>query len=354
GTPTLLNNQQLTHLIELLQGLFSLNREIEITIEANPESIGKLDLRQLASLGVNRLSIGIQSFIDSELTTLGRSHSVSDVLQAYRRSRQAGFGNVNFDLIYGLPHQTLSDWRKTVEQAVDLSPEHLSLYALTIEPHTTLARNISQGLLPEPQPDLAAEMYQTAEQILRVKGYHHYEISNWALPGRECRHNINYWNNGEYIGLGAGAHSHLSNCRFANVESPFEYHRRLHQRKFLTPDGLRAEFLSVTPWQDLARGGWPVATLDYLDRETATLEWLILGLRMTDGLNMMTYPHNGVETIYGDELERLATDGLAERVGNTVRLTAKGRLLSNEVFVRLLQRYKQLRELDENSTLHLS
>lgn len=339
GTPTILGSQQLTHLIYVLRDCFAVSQKAEVTVEVNPESASGLLLRALNDVGVTRLSIGIQSFNDSELKSLGRSHSASDAGRAYRKAREAGINNVNIDLIYGLPHQTLLGWRATIEQAISLHPEHLSLYALTLEPQTPLAQAITQGLLPEPDSDLAADMYQVAEEALADAGYHHYEISNWALPGRECHHNVNYWNNGDYIGLGAGAHSHLTTHRFANVDSPFEYERRLRQHEFNHPDGLLKEVLTEPPWQNLADGGWPVATFERLNTATIMADTLILGLRLLSGIDikaLSSHPNQSIELAYGDEVSRLAADGLIVKDGHIIKLSARGRLLSNEAFVRLL------------------
>ncbi|MEW6141880.1 MAG: radical SAM family heme chaperone HemW [Chloroflexota bacterium] len=346
GTPTILNSQQLTRLVQVLRESFNVSQEVEITVEANPESISGPVLHSLNSIGVNRLSIGIQSFIDSELKILGRPHTAADALRAYRTARETGFENVNIDLIYGLPYQTLLDWHNTVGQAVSLHPEHLSLYALTLEPQTPLAQTIARGLLPEPDTDLAARMYQLAEGVLADAGYHHYEISNWALTGRECRHNVNYWKNGEYIGLGAGAHSHLMSCRFANVDSPFEYECRLRQHECNPPEGLLKEFLVEMPWQALASSGWPVAAFERLDRATVVSDLLMLGLRLTDGIDMtslLSHLNRSIELACKDEISRLTADGLIENRGQVIKLSARGRLLSNEVFVRLLRQLEGIR-----------
>lgn len=343
GTPTVLDTYQLEQLMRVLYDSFHMSSEVEITVEVNPESAGVDKLRLLNSVGVNRLSIGVQSLIDTELKMLGRCHSVADTMRAYHIAREIGFENVNIDLIYGLPEQTLSRWRSNIEQAIQLNPEHLSLYALTLEPHTVLADEIVRGLLPEPSPDLTAEMYQLAEEMLASAGYRHYEISNWALTGYECRHNVGYWKNGRYVGLGAGAHSHLGACRFANVASPFEYERCLRQNDFKRPEGFPEEYMVVLPWQALADGGWPVASFECLDRRTILYDSMMLGLRLIDGLNTETLLplfDRSIEDTYHDELRRLAEDGLIEKEGNIVRLSAKGRLLSNEVFVRLLRQLR--------------
>jgi len=339
GTPTMLSRRQLTRLIYIIYDCFTVSHQAEITVEANPESTSKPLLRSLRNIGVNRLSIGVQSFSDTELKMLGRPHSAEEARQAFCIAREAGFENVNIDLIYGLPRQTLHEWRITIEQALDLHPEHLSIYSLTLEPQTPLAQMIAHGLIPAPDPDLAADMYQLAEAALGNAGYHHYEISNWAIPGRECRHNVKYWKNHSYVGLGAGAHSYFNTCRFANVNSPREYTRRLRQREFNLTDRLPDEVTADQPWITLASGGWPVTAFERLGQATIMADALILGLRLMDGVDIQalsSYLGQSIETTCGDEISRLVADGLLEREGSIIRLSARGRLLSNEAFVRLL------------------
>jgi oxygen-independent coproporphyrinogen-3 oxidase len=353
GTPTLLNSRQLARLIHTLHDCFTVSHRAEITVEANPESTSKPLLDSLRDIGVNRLSIGVQSFSDTELKMLGRPHSADEARQAFGIAREAGFENVNIDLIYGLPRQTLQQWHITIEQAINLHPEHLSLYSLTLEPKTPLAQMIAHGLIPAPDPDLAADMYQLAEAALGDAGYHHYEISNWAIPGRECRHNVKYWKNRTYIGIGAGAHSHFNACRFANVTSPDEYTRRVRQHEFKLTNGLPEEVTAAQPWITLATGGWPVTAFESLAPATIMADTLILGLRLVDGLDIRALPsylNESIEAACGDEISRLVADGLLEKKGSIIRLSAKGRLLSNEVFVRLLL---QLRDLHgERSIRH--
>ncbi len=335
----MLSRRQLTRLIYIIYDCFTVSHQAEITVEANPESTSKPLLRSLRNIGVNRLSIGVQSFSDTELKMLGRPHSAEEARQAFCIAREAGFENVNIDLIYGLPRQTLHEWRITIEQALDLHPEHLSIYSLTLEPQTPLAQMIAHGLIPAPDPDLAADMYQLAEAALGNAGYHHYEISNWAIPGRECRHNVKYWKNHSYVGLGAGAHSYFNTCRFANVNSPLEYTRRLRQHEFNFTDGLLEEVAAGQPWITLATGGWPVTAFERLAPATIMTDALILGLRLVDGIDIKAlsyYLNQSIETACGDEISRLVADGLLEKAGSIIRLSARGRLLSNEAFVRLL------------------
>jgi oxygen-independent coproporphyrinogen-3 oxidase len=303
----------------------------------------------------------VQSFHNDELRLLGRIHTAAQAVETYRLARQlcpepvegpcpdgstssprrlvegrcpelvegrcpelvegVGFGNVNLDLIYGLPWQTLSSWQATLRQAIHLRPDHLSLYCLTVEEDTPLGQRIAQGELPAPDPDLAAEMYTLAEETLDRVGYVHYEISNWAQPGRECRHNLTYWRNRSYLGLGAGAHSYFDKKRWHNVLSPAEYITRLE-----------------ADWQ----GPFPpsVKEMEEIDEPLEMAETMMLGLRLVqEGVGLGGFRERfGRELmdVYGGGIREMGQTGLLEVDGERVRLTARGRLLGNEVFQRFL------------------
>ncbi|MFN2225688.1 MAG: radical SAM family heme chaperone HemW, partial [Anaerolineae bacterium] len=204
GTPTVLPLLSLIQILDAIQAGFDLAADAEVTIEANPGTVEAGTLAALRVRGVNRLSLGVQSFADGELRRLGRIHTAEQAAAGLAAARQAGFDNVSLDLIFGLPGQALADWRFSLECALALEPEHLSLYALSVEAGTPLARDIARGHLPMPDPDLAAEMYEMAAEVNAQAGYQHYEISNWARGwGRQCRHNLIYWRNEPYLGLGA-------------------------------------------------------------------------------------------------------------------------------------------------------
>ena len=209
GTPSYLPGGDIARILDAAASAFAVNAEAEITIEANP---GDLDAAACAGLlrqGVNRLSIGVQSLENGLLQLLGRRHTADEAIEAFRTARAAGFDNVNLDLMYGLPRQSLAQWTDTIERLVALAPAHISLYALTLEEGTPMKVWADQGKIPDPDPDLAADMYAFARQALANSGYRHYEISNWALPGKESRHNLVYWRNEPYLGVGPGAHSRL-------------------------------------------------------------------------------------------------------------------------------------------------
>jgi oxygen-independent coproporphyrinogen III oxidase len=317
GTPTVLPLSDLAQILEAVQGGRSLAPAAEVSIEANPGTVDAASLSGLVALGVNRLSLGIQSFDDAELRLLGRIHTAAEALEAFRTARDAGFRNISLDLIFGLPGQSLASWRASLHRALDLAPEHLSLYALSVEPRTPLAGGIERGELPIPDPDLAADMYELAEEACAAAGYFHYEISNWARQGDlRCEHNLVYWRNEDYIGLGAGAHSWARGQRWANVASPPEYTALL------------------------SRGASPVASEEAIPPELEMGETMMMGLRLVDeGVTFEGFRRRfgaDLRQWYAVEIEELDRLGLLEIGDGRVRLSPRGRLLANQVFYRFL------------------
>jgi oxygen-independent coproporphyrinogen-3 oxidase len=316
GTPSLLAANDISGLLSLIRTLFTVDKEAEITIEANPGTVNEAYLTAIRKTGVNRLSLGIQSFNNRELAMLGRIHTAAEARETIKLARGAGFDNINLDLIYGLPGQTLDDWRLSLGEVIKIGPEHLSLYGLTLEEDTPMRTTIREGSLPEIDPDLCADQYELAEDMLAAHGYNHYEISNWALNGRECRHNLVYWQNEPYLGVGAAAHSCMDGRRFANTKSLDEYITGFSEETTPTPE-LDEEINSGT---ELA--------------ETA-----ILGLRLGEGINADKLQQRfgiDITTHYRRQIGEMSEAGLMEQAGGQIRLTRRGRLLSNEVFWRLL------------------
>jgi oxygen-independent coproporphyrinogen-3 oxidase len=222
GTPTTLPALVIVNLVDHLRSTFEVAPDAEVAVEANPDTVDEAYLAELRP-AVTRLSMGVQSFDEAVLLALERVHSPVSAMRAFAAARAAGFDDVNVDLIYGADGESVASWRRTLEEAMALGPDHLSAYALTIEPATPLGRKVAAGLVPPPDPDLQAEMYDLACELLGGAGYAHYEISNWARPGHQCRHNLVYWRRRPYLGLGAGAHSFLDGRRWWNERPPQAY-----------------------------------------------------------------------------------------------------------------------------------
>jgi len=327
GTPSLLSGPQLESILHALEEAFAWQPGIEITLEANPGTVSLASLQQMRRLGVNRLSLGMQSAHPGELRMLERQHDYPEVVGAVTAARRAGFDNLNLDLIYGLPEQELATWQSSLNLALGLHPEHLSLYALTLEHGTPLKRWASRGLIPEPDPDQAAEMYEWADERLAAAGYEQYEISNWSKPGRPCRHNLQYWRGLPYIGLGAGAHGYAGGMRTANVLAPAAYIARLENGAA----------------QDFPRSP-ATASLTPVDRQAEIGETMMMGLRLTqEGVSEADFQarfRQNLEGLFASEIEELQGYGLLEWAGEAprrrLRLTPRGRLLGNQVFMRFL------------------
>ncbi|MDP8957041.1 MAG: radical SAM family heme chaperone HemW [Actinomycetota bacterium] len=303
GTPTTLPASTLDRLLTELRRAFRIEPGAEVTSEANPDTVDEAYLRTLRDAGVTRLSIGVQSFDPSVLRALERQHPAEAAKAAFLAGRRAGFDDINLDLIYGADGESLDSWEATLAEALVLAPDHLSCYALTVEPSTPLGRKVAAGLVAPPDPDTQSRMYDVACRRLREAGYEHYEISNWAQRGHRSRHNLGYWHGHPYLGLGAGAHSHRSARRWWNVRPPGQYIETV---------------LSATS----AVGGEERLT----DGDRA-LERLLLGLRVSEGV-----PAAWVDLT---RAEAFVTEGLARRDGARLSLTDRGMFVANEVVLAL-------------------
>jgi oxygen-independent coproporphyrinogen-3 oxidase len=303
GTPTTLPVADLRAMLERLRSVFAVAADAEVTIEANPDTVDQRTLAGLLAAGFGRLSLGAQSFDRTVLTALERVHQPESVRRAFRAARAAGYDNVNLDLIYGANGETVSSWEHTLVETVELAPEHVSAYALTIEPATPLGRAVERGDLPAPDPDVQAEMFETACRLLGEAGYGHYEVSNWAKPGYECRHNLGYWERRPYVGLGAGAHGYRDGRRTWNVRPPEEYLRLVEA------------------------GELPVGGFEQLEPADAYLEEVFLRLRILRGI-----PSSWVED--GRE-EPYVESGLLRRDDGHLVPTERGMLLLNELVLGL-------------------
>jgi oxygen-independent coproporphyrinogen-3 oxidase len=316
GTPSLLEACDIEKLLEAIRETFRADF-VEATLEADPETIVAEKACAWARAGINRISLGMQSFSDRELAAAGRLHRRSDIPGAVRALREAGIRNLSFDLMAGLPHQTEDTWRASVEELLALAPEHVSIYMLEVDEGSRLGREVLKGGIRYgaasiPDDDEIAGFYEYACETLAAAGYHHYEISNWARPGLESRHNLKYWRRQAYLGFGAGAHSFSGVERWANAHDPAEYTRALDA------------------------GGLPLEQHEVLTPERALEEELFLGLRQLDGIDLPR-----LEACYGvrlsERFDALAASGLIERSGPVVRLAPARLSVSNEVFVDLLR-----------------
>ncbi len=332
GTPSVLTASQVGTLLDAVRCEFALEGDAEITLEANPESMRDNEMQRMSQAGINRVSLGTQSFIDSELQVLGRSHSCSDTREAVQAVRSAGIENLSLDLIYGIPGQTPTSWLQSLDDVLSLQPQHLSLYSLTIETGTILENRIHAGDFPEPDPDLMAGMYEQADVHLTEAGFLQYEISNWALPGASAvdgqpyyasRHNLQYWLNEPYLGLGAGASGFAAGYRTRTVLHPAGYIRLMRQ-------GERREFPFTAA----------VIDREPISRQREIEDTIMMGLRLTHtGLNRKRFQGRfGIspEQLYPSEVEKLAKQGLLELTPDALRLTPHGRLLGNRVFAEFI------------------
>lgn len=325
GTPTLLTSEQFERILAAIHRHYTVAPDAEITTEANPNDLDEPYLRALRGLGINRLSIGMQSAVDSELKLFARRHDHEAVIRVMPQARQAGFDSINLDLIYGVPHQTMATWQQTLEATLALEPDHLSLYGLSLEEGTPLLEWVTEGRLPAPDDDLAADMYELATTMLSAAEFEQYEISNWSKPGHQCRHNLQYWRNLPYVGVGPGAHGYAGGVRYATILSPQRY------IKALSEVGDNRYVFPRTP-----------ATTDevIVDRETEIAETLIMGLRLTqEGIKRAQFQARfGIDllAIHGETIERFRQGGLLDATDERVCLTDKGRLLSNMIFRELV------------------
>ena len=338
GTPSLLPVEDVERILGACRRAFLCEEGMEVTLESNPGDLSVEHLEGLRGAGVNRLSIGVQSFSDAHLLALTRRHSAAEAEGAFGIAREAGFDNVNLDLMFGLPRQTLEEWKRNVERVTSLGPEHLSLYALTLEEGTPLHRDVYKGLTPEPDADLAAEMYLYAMEALGESGYEQYEISNWAKPGRECRHNLVYWRNEEYVGIGAGAHSFLGGCRFSEERSPRRYVGRVRQLGMGGGWG-RLPLGDKEATAEILQNSGPVTEVEVISEMVEMGETMMMGLRLMEGVSGERFKERfgcSVGSVFGPELEELRELDLLEKAGDRWRLTDRGKLLGNEVFQRFV------------------
>lgn len=311
GTPTTLTAEELAGILERVRSALRVRPDAEICVEAHPDTVSREGLRALVGAGFNRISFGVQSADRGELVSIGRPAITDLPAKAVRAAREAGFTNVNLDLMYGLPGQTMESWLGTLEAAVSLDPTHLSCYALTVETGTKLDRDVRRGLTEEPDAELQNAMEGAAARRLPEAGFDRYEISNYCRPGSACRHNLLYWQGDDYLGLGPSAQSFVRGSRFGNVEHLSAYVQRLERDQL------------------------PIEEREALDAEQRRREAVVFGLRLVDGIDR-TLLERAADPAWRKRVGDLVAEGLIEEHAGRVRLTAFGRRHADTVAVELL------------------
>lgn len=313
GTPSVLEADELSLLFQAVHDTFSPGRGIEFTMECNPGTVTEAKLRQMFSAGVNRISFGLQSSVDSELKALGRIHTYADFLKSYELARKTGFENINIDLMAAIPGQTLLSYESTLHKVTGLMPEHISSYSLIIEEGTPFYQLYHE--CPPVDEETDRRMYECTGEILSAAGYKRYEISNYAREGKECRHNIKYWQREEYIGIGLSAASLVGHRRIENEAVYDSYRKRLLE------------------------GELPAREAQILAREDEMAEFMFLGLRCMDGISVARFQNmfqEDFESRYGEQVQSLISQGLLKREGERIFLTSRGIDVSNRVFAEFI------------------
>lgn len=321
GTPSLMTEKQMLKVMSALREHFLIQRNAEITMEANPGTLTPSKLKYARFIGINRLSIGLQSTDEKELNILGRIHSYDVFLKSFQWAREAGFNNINVDLIMAVPDQTESSYRKTLEQVLALEPEHISAYSLIIEPGTPFEMMEEEGKLNLPDEETERQMYDLTQKVLKDYGYERYEISNYAKPGYECRHNIGYWKRTDYLGLGLGASSLIGNQRFAN---PTDLHTYADIHTYIEENRCSEAWYSDR---------------EMLDEKSIMEEFMFLGLRMTRGIKEKEFHKisgHKIMAIYGNVIDKYVINGLLKRRNGRIYLTKRGLDLANQVMADFL------------------
>ncbi|WP_455193671.1 radical SAM family heme chaperone HemW [Eubacterium ramulus] len=347
GTPTILEGYQLAAILETVKEHFNIATDVEITVECNPGTLTAGKAEKLVQAGFNRLSMGLQSADDRELHLLGRIHNFAQFLESYDLARKVGFRNINVDLMSALPGQTLKSWQDTLQKVTALRPEHISAYSLIIEEGTPFYERFAEDerireegghpkLLPE--EDVERQMYELTETFLHTKGYERYEISNYAKPGYECRHNCGYWTRKDYLGLGLGASSLVEHQRFQNTSDLKTY---LEQEYSPQDNGLHEKAAENFPLQEKKQleQSEHYIYIETLDKKSEMEEFMFLGLRLMAGISRQQFEKNfqvTLNSVYGEVLRKLKGEHLIEEVAGYVRLTEHGIDVSNYVLAEFL------------------
>jgi len=319
GTPSLFSAGSIGKIIHRILSITSPLDSLEVSLEVNPKTADLEKLRDLNGVGVNRISVGVQSFLERKLKLLGRINSPDDSRRVLKDIVRSRFNNFNLDLMYGVSYETLDEWKTDLSKALEFGTTHISAYCLTIEDDTEFGTLYSEGRLPLPDEDTLTEMVSFTSDFMEKAGYRQYEISNFARPGFECKHNLLYWRGEDYLGLGAGAHSHLSlndgshwGTRWANLKSPALYMKAVNE------------------------GKKPLAFTEFLRREEALEDKVLMGLRLKEGIDLLTLKDRFGIKPHSDKLGFLFDEGFIELTDNSIQLSKKGVLLSDELIVKVL------------------
>ncbi len=345
GTPTTLKTELLKEIMDNVRDIFTLDEDAEISIECNPGTVDKEKLVSLRQMGFNRLSIGLQSTDDEELKYLGRIHNYEEFLETYKGAREAGFENVNVDVMSALPGQTIDSYKDTLKKVIELGPEHISAYSLIIEEGTefwdiygddgnTLSVKAGEAERQLPDEDTEREMYHITEEMLAEAGYHRYEISNYAKDGFECRHNKVYWTGDPYIGFGIGAASYADHVRWSNTDELYPYMKMLLKEGNLDMEWDDEDEEEIRPLQTEWRCGYQ--KLGVNDRME---EFMIVGLRLMKGVSREKWKSlfgKDIEEVFGKQIKKSVEEGLLVTEGDDIRLSSKGIDVSNIVLARFL------------------
>lgn len=348
GTPSWMDTEFLTAVLKQVYSSFRVLNDAEITIECNPGTVTAAKLEIYKKIGINRLSIGLQSADNKELKLLGRIHTFEQFLKTYELARNAGYDNINIDIMSGLPYQTLDKYMKTLQKVIRLKPEHVSAYSLIIEKGTPFYDRYKFDAVAQqagirtqilPNEDEAYRMYKATQDLLEKAGYEQYEISNFAKKGYECKHNIGYWTRENYLGLGLGASSLVDNVRYANTRDLYEYMKRCEEPETLTPSDFVKE--GETPGQPEKNwiGCSLHASAEILSRKDQMEEFMFLGLRMNTGVSRMDFEKNfgvQIEAVYLEVIRKLKAEGLLESAEGRIALTDRGMDLANYVMAQFL------------------
>ena len=319
GTPSVLSASQIEQVFVALRENFEITQGAEITIEANPGTVTREKLETYRACGINRISFGLQSTNNEELKLLGRIHTYEEFLESFNLARECGFDNINVDLISAIPKQTVASWEKTLQKVIDLNPEHVSAYSLIVEEGTPFAKVYGEGCPGErdlPSEEDERTIYYRTEELLNAAGYHRYEISNYAKEGKECRHNLGYWERKEYLGIGLGSASLINNTRYSNTTDLKKYIKDAKQ-----PDTIQEN-------------------IQVLSRQEQMEEFMFLGLRKMEGVSESEFEKCfgvSIDEVYGKQLEGFIKKGLLERKDGWIRLTRQGIDISNYIFAEFMQ-----------------